>query len=295
MLHKVFILLLGVFACSTAVVWIKTCTIDPLLLAAYRLLGAGIVLSPLFFRDLRHFEGGFTRSHLLRCLLPALMLSTHFITWIMGARMTWAANATLSVNMVPIAMPFVIYVMMRERVTRGEIIGTMISMGGVAVLWIDSYEYSIDYLWGDIICMISMLLFTINLALSRHNRDFASIWLYVVPVYLLAGLIGLLIAWPFSGLTQTMGMDNWLALAGIIAVPTLLGHTLLTWALKHLHGQLVSIVNLAQFIFAAIMGAVFLNEIPGSATYIAGALVIAGAIVVIMKSQPGQENEPDSS
>ena len=45
MLVNVAILVFGVFACSTAVIMIKACTVPPTLLAAYRLFVAAAVLT----------------------------------------------------------------------------------------------------------------------------------------------------------------------------------------------------------------------------------------------------------
>jgi drug/metabolite transporter (DMT)-like permease len=45
-------------------------------------------------------------------------------------------------------------------------------------------------------CLVSMLLFALYLALGRRNRDFPSVWLYVIPVYGQAAAVCLLVALP---------------------------------------------------------------------------------------------------
>ncbi|WOO42271.1 DMT family transporter [Rubellicoccus peritrichatus] len=285
---KIGILLLGVFACSTSVLWIKLTTVDPILLATYRMLAAALILSPVFFRARKRHRDAFGSKELRRCLWPGILLAAHFITWIIGARLTWAANSSLIVNVIPVAMPFLLYFAVGERITRGEILGTVIAIGGVVVLALESYQLDSKLLMGDLICAGSMLLFAIYLMLGRKNRDFANLWLYVVPVYAIGGIVCLLVAIPLANFSTEVPAIQWVYVAGLTIVPTIFGHSLLNWGMKHLRGQLVAIVNLAQFIFAGTMGAIFLDEIPGGMFVLAAGLVVAGAITAI-KTQPQEK------
>lgn len=259
-----------------------------MLLATYRMLAAALILSPLFFRARKKHRGAFGAKELKRCLLPGILLAVHFITWIMGARLTWAANSSLIVNVIPVAMPFLLFFAIGERITRGEVLGTLIAICGVAVLAFESYQVDSELFIGDLICAGSMFLFAIYLMLGRKNKDFANLWLYVVPVYAIGGITCLLLALLFANTDGEVPGIQWVYVAGLTIVPTIFGHSLLNWGMKHLRGQLVAIVNLAQFIFAGIMGAVFLKEIPGSMFVLAAGLVVAGAIIAI-RAQPRQE------
>ena len=160
----------------------------PILLSGYRLLVAALILSPLFIRDWRRLEGKWPVSGLRRTLLPAAMLAVHLITWTIGARWTAAANASLIVNMVPVAMPVLLYLTTREKVNGLELLGTAIALGGVFVLSGGEYVAGRETFLGDLVCFGSMILFTWYLALARRNRDFPSLWLYLVPLYGLGAL-----------------------------------------------------------------------------------------------------------
>jgi len=105
-LTNVLILLLGVFACSTAVIMIKASGEHAVLLSSYRLFIGAVALTPLFLRDLRRHRDSFRLRDLRRSVIPGLLLGAHFISWIIAARMTTATNASLIVNLVPVAMPF---------------------------------------------------------------------------------------------------------------------------------------------------------------------------------------------
>ena len=125
MVFRMLIMLLGVWACSTGVIMVKSSHVHPVLLASYRLLVAAAALSPLFVRDLKRHAGGYGWRHVRRTVLPGLFLAGHLSTWIFGARLTQAAHASLIVNMMPIVMPFILYFMIRERVTLLETAGSV--------------------------------------------------------------------------------------------------------------------------------------------------------------------------
>lgn len=281
------LLLLGVFACSTSVILIKASLTHPLIVAAVRLLLAVVVLSPLWWLDWQKHRQSFTRAHWRRTWLPALALALHFITWTFGARLTLAAQASLIVNLVPVAIPFFLHALVGERINRIEIAGTVLAIAGV--LWLTGHDAltGTGDAWGNVLCLASMLLFAWYLALGRQNRDFPSLWLYVVPVYLNAGLLCLLIALPWIGTFAVTSGREWLLLGGLAVIPTIVGHSLLNASLRHLRGQIVSLANVSQFIFATAMALLLFGEYPAPVFYAASVVVVAGIALVVF-STPGQ-------
>ena len=274
-------LLTGVFACSISVIFIKATPTHPVVLAALRLLVAVALLAPVYFRETRRHREAFTRSHLRRTTLPAIVLAGHFISWTYGARLTFAAQASLIVNLVPAVIPFFLHAVVGERINRSEILGTVIALAGVAVLTAhDAFAHTGDT-WGNLVCFGSMLLFAWYLALGRRNRDFPSIWLYVVPVYLQAGIICLLVALPWLDAFLPGSLREWFFILALAVVPTIFGHSLLNLSLRYLRGQIVSLCNVGQFIFAGVIAFLLFGESPSALFYGASAIVVAGIAVVV--------------
>lgn len=75
--------------------------------------------------------------------------------------------------------------------------------------------------------------------------------------------------------------SEYLLLTGLALVPTILGHSILNHSLKHFRGQVFSIVNGLQFVFAAIMAYLVFAESPHIVFYLAALLVGIGAWVVL--------------
>ncbi len=280
-------LLFGVFCCSTAVIFIKAGSMDTVLLAAFRLLIAAAILSPLFVRDLRRNPNVTLGGCLRRSLVPGGLLSIHFVSWIAASRMTPAANASLIVNLVPIALPLMLFILLRERLTRREIYGTILALGGMGLLTVADFQMNREYFLGDMLCLGSMLFFALYLAWARRHQGPDGLWLYVVPLYAVAGAISLAVlpvatalgmADPFGACT---GHDL-LMLAGLAIVPTVFGHSILNVSMKRMRGQVVSIVNMGQFVFAAILAFFLLDEMPEPTFAPASVLVVLGSITAVV-------------
>ncbi|MHC5055357.1 MAG: DMT family transporter [Planctomycetota bacterium] len=282
MAGRLALLFFGVFACSTAVIFIRLSAVDAVLLAGYRCLVAAAFLSPLFLRDLRRHRARYSRRHLLRALAPGALLGAHFISWIYAARMTPAANCTLIVNMVPLVMPFFLFALVRERPTRGELAGSAVALAGVVVMAASDLGFDARHFRGDALSLGSMLFLCVYLVLGRRNRDFPSVWLYLVPVYAISGGIALAAG---SAVSPAWGPFTPSEVALVLAlglVPTVVGHSTLNYSMRHLGAQAVGVSGLGQAFFAGVMAYLLLGgETPRWTTYVAAGLIACGMVVAL--------------
>jgi drug/metabolite transporter (DMT)-like permease len=291
MFARYLMLFLGVFACSTSAIFIRMSTTNPFVLTAARLVIAGLFLAPVFWREKRRLPGAFTRRHLRRTHLPAAVLAAHLITWTLGARITAVAQSSLIVNLVPIALPFLLYWIARERINRAELAGTALALAGLLTLSARDALTGGGSMAGNALCFVSMVLFALYVALARRNRDFGSVWLYVIPVYGQAALLCLLVSLPWLRGFAFGSAREWSLMVALAAIPTLCGHSLLNAALRGIRGQVVSLINVSQFIFAAVMGYLLFGEAPRALFYAASAIVVAGVAIVVWAA-PAESEDP---
>lgn len=291
MFLRYLLLFLGVLACSTSAIFIRASATDPFVLTALRLVIAFLLLMPVLLAQLRRHRGAFTRDHLRRTRAPALVLAGHLMLWTLGARMTVVAQSTLIVNLVPVALPFFLFWLARERINRAEVAGTVLAIIGLVILSVKDALRGGGSAAGDAVCFASMLLFALYLALGRRNKDFPSIWLYVIPVYGQAAIVCLLVALPRLLTFDAGSPREWAIMIGLGAVPTVCGHSLLNAAMRRIRGQIVSLCNVSQFVFAGLMGYLLFREVPGALFYLASAIVVAGVAVVVF-SAPAEATEP---
>jgi len=280
---QVGLLVFGTFVSATSVIMIKASTIGSILQSSYRLLGAAVLLTPFFFKELKA-RGESPRASLAwPAIIPGVLLGLHFIAWIVGARGTLAGNSTVIVNMSPVVMPFFAFFLLGSRPSRRELVGTAVACAGVTILALADYRSDPEHFAGDVYCFVAMLLFVAYLTIGRRNNPSGRIWSFLVPLYYIGGLFCLGVALvlgidPVAGITWTdVAMT-----AGLAIGPTIMGHSIMNWAMLRFPPQVVSIVNLGQFIFAGILAFAFFGELPPAVFYATSALIAAGAVIAIL-------------
>jgi len=260
---------------------IKASRETPLLLSAYRFLIAALILSPAWLREWRGSAGGRRLRDLRVTVLPGLLLGLHMTTWIVGARLTLAANASLIVNLVPVVMPFLMAALGQERITPAELLGTVLALAGAVLLGVTDFRLSRTTFLGDLLSFVSMLFFAGYLALGRRYRRTLGLWSYVVPLYGVAGLACLLPGWVLEDPLKPYALRDVALILGLALVPTVLGHTALLVGMRHLRAQVVAVCNLGQFVFAGLMAFLLFGERPLPVFYAASALLVTGAVLAI--------------
>ncbi len=251
------------------------------MLAAYRLLLATFLLLPVFLRDFLRYPHPSLGTMFTSSLLPGVVLGLHFITWVIGARMTPGANATLIVSLVPLVMPIFMFFLYQEGINRREVLATVVALTGMIILSAGDFSINKEHLIGDIVCLVSMILFGFYLALGRNSAKYESIWLYLIPMYLVAGVFCFFIALFYSSPLHEYSNKEITMIVGLAVVPTVIGHSLLNYSMQKFRGQTVSIVNMGQFIIAGIVAYFLYQEIPATAFFIASILFLFSIWLII--------------
>ncbi|HEY0008999.1 MAG TPA: DMT family transporter [Tepidisphaeraceae bacterium] len=275
------LLVLGVFACSLSVIFIKSSASHPYWLAGFRLLIAAAFLSPLVWREAKKDPAVLSGEIWLAAVPGALLLALHFISWTTGARMTTAVNGSLLVNLTTVVMPIVMWMMNRERINAGEIIGTLVALAGVTALIGGQVSVSAENALGDVICFVSMVLFCFYLAYARRNGAGQSLWLYLVPLYWIAGLICIAVALIAGAPLPPATAREAILLLCLGLVPTVIGHSIINWCINKLRSQTVATLNLCQVLFAGIAAYLVFNEPPSPWFIPVCAVVVLGSIITI--------------
>ena len=264
-----------------SVIFIKSSQTHPIWLSGVRLLIAAAFLSPIVWRAARKDPTVISRKTLMLALPGALLLAVHFISWTEGARLTTSVNGSLIVNLTTVVMPIVMWGMNGERINVGEILGTLIALAGVVALVGGQVSVSVEHAKGDVVCFVSMILFCFYLAYARRNGAGRSIWLYLVPLYWMAGIVCVIVALIARVPTPPPTAREAVMLLCLGLVPTVIGHSAINWSINHLRGQTVSTVNLGQVLFAGVAAWVVFGEVPSVWFAPVAAIVVLGSVITI--------------
>jgi drug/metabolite transporter (DMT)-like permease len=285
LVSRAAVLLFGIFCASTATIFVKASHEQPLLVTAGRLLIAALILTPFFLREFKAAPGSYGWQQFGWACLPAVLLAINMTSFVVGARMTKAANAGLIISLTPLVMPFYLWWLMREKINRQEILGTIVMMVGILVLIGGNLNTSRANLIGDIIVVASMLSLTGYLALGRKNAACLNLWLYVVPLYWVAGLICLVATLFIVNPVKDYASSDLLAILGLGVISTAIAQTILNYSFKHFRGQIVSLSVMVLPIFTGVMGYFFFAELPHPSFYLAALFIAAGIFVALRSNQ----------
>jgi drug/metabolite transporter (DMT)-like permease len=273
-------LVMAVAAMASSVIFIRCSGLGPGEISGWRMALGAFCFLPFVRRDQ---WSQLQRGAWIRAICAGMLLGGHFFTWVMGARATVAANATLMVNLVPLVLPFLLLPLAGEKVRARDWAGTLLGFGGVLVLV--GASLGTGGTWrGDLICLGSMVLLALYMALGRKAASlFPATAPWLVPVFAIASLTSFAGEWLRVGSLRLPPPEEWKWILLILIFPTLLGHGLVARALRYWRGQVVGVATGGQFLFAGIYGWFAFGELPGPWFPLGAALIVAGTRVVAGK------------
>ncbi len=281
------VLTCGILAVSTASILIKSALDDgvpPLVIAAYRLTFAALILTPIVLRSRRAELRQLTRRDWRWALFSGFFLALHFAAWISSLNYTTVTSSVVLVTTGPIWVALLSWLIWREKLTRPIVFGLVIAvLGGMLVGFSDSSGLGLgdSQLWGDFLALAGAWFVAGYLLIGRQLRDRMSLLTYIYIVYGTAALwlIGLAVLSGASFTRLPTGQPYptsafvWMLLLAIL--PQLVGHSSYNYALRFLPPTYVAIVALAEPIGSSTLAFIVLHEVPLP-------LTILGAIVILI-------------
>jgi len=281
------VLVCGILAVSTASILIRfslEAGVPALVVAAYRLTFATLILTPIVLRSRTAELRGLTRRDWRWALASGVFLALHFATWVSSLDYTTVTSSVVLVTTGPIWVALASWLIFRERLTSPIVIGLIVTVcGGMLVGLSDSAGLGLSgaQLWGDFLALAGAWFVAGYLLIGRKLRHRMSLLTYIYLVYGMAAvmLIGLaaLSGASFtqlpSGEPYPANVFVWLLLLAIL--PQLVGHSSYNYALRFLPPTYVAIVALAEPIGSSLLAFLVLREVPLP-------LTIVGAIVILI-------------
>ena len=279
-----FALIIGVFAVSTGAIFVRLADAPALVIAAYRLGLASLVLAPIACFKARREIAALSGKDLKLAVLSGFFLAIHFATWISSLNYTSVANSVVLVNTNPLWVGLLTPFIAREGVKRATVISIIISVVGGIIIGYGDFATGGKELLGDALALIGSICAAIYLLLGRNLRRKLSLLPYIFICYGSAAVIlwimVLCLGLPLAGFSQT----TFYALWGMALVSQLTGHTSYNWALKWFSAGLIAVSLLGEPIGATILAYFIFNE--GLTAYkIVGGIFILVAIYIAASSE----------
>ena len=293
-----FVLLCGIAAVSTASILIRYAQADgvpSLVIAAYRLTLATLMLTPIVLRRHRPTLRQLAHRDWLWALLSGLFLALHFATWISSLDYTTITSSVVLVSTGPIWVALASWLIFRERLTRPIVLGLLIAVaGGILVGLSDSAGLGLSGLqvWGDFLALAGAWFVAGYLLIGRQLRDRMPLLVYIYIVYgtaavwlsVLAALAGASFTHQPNG--ELFPLSAWACLLLLALLPQLVGHSSYNYALRFLPPTYVAIVPLAEPIGSSLLAFVLLAEAPPPLTLLGAIVILIGIGCASWPAQP---------
>jgi drug/metabolite transporter (DMT)-like permease len=243
-----------------------------------------IVLLPRFRKQLfavRLSEMGLIAS-------ATTVIAVHQICFITSLSLTSVAAASFLTSTQPIFTALLGGFLIRERVSARSWLAIVGALGGMALITFSKPATgapSGHALAGNALALLAALLASLYTQAARKLRQKTPLVPFMFIVHL-SGTIFLTIILTVMGTNVAhYSSSTWIGLLLLGLVPTLVGHSLLTYAVGHLKAFVVNAVILGEPVGATLMAAAFLGEVASWQTLAGGAIIIACILFIIFERE----------
>jgi drug/metabolite transporter (DMT)-like permease len=252
---------------------------SPMSFAYLRVLGAAIVLSFIQW-NAGEGAGAPLRGDLGRVTLYSILgVALNQSLFLTGLSLTSAHVAAILITSVPLFALAAAMVLGHERGTPAKIGGiALAAIGALLVVGAEGFAGALRSLIGDLLILSNSLCFALYLVLSKPMMSRVSARQMITWMFGIASVLMLPIA------ATSLAHENWraiperawIALAAVIAGPTVAAYLLNAWALAHADSSLVAAYTYLQPVITTVLAAMFLGERIRAVAIIAGVLIFTG-------------------
>lgn len=277
---RVAALVVGVLAVSSAAILVRVAAAPALAVALWRCGVGALVLAP-FARRTRVVPRGRQRWALVA---SGAALAAHFALWFASLDLTTVAASSVLVAMSPVVVGTGSALLLHEPPGRAAWVGLWLAtVGAVVIAAADLGDVSGGQaLLGDGMAFAAAVAGAAYLLLGRHSRRSLPVsvyatWTYGIAAALLA--VACVVSGADVGLGGTYDRTTWLAIAGLVVGPQLLGHTVFNLAMGRVSATVISVVVVAEPIGATLLATLLLDEMPSTLFWAGAPLVLLGVVL----------------
>jgi drug/metabolite transporter (DMT)-like permease len=270
-------MVVGVLAISTSPILIRVAELPAMAMAFWRCLAGAAVLAPFVPRGLGAER--LSRGDLARLAAAGVFLAVHFTLWNASLGLTTVAAATTLVSCAPLFVGLGSALLLGEPPSPRAWAGIVLATAGAVAIGVGDaagFGGGPRALLGDVLAFAGALAMAAYLLLGRVARQRLPVSTYAASVYGVAAAV-LLPACLLTGASLSgYPAASWLALAGVVAGPQLLGHTVFNGLLASVSASVVAVVLLLEPVVATLLAWWLFGEVPGPWLWAGGAMVLAG-------------------
>jgi drug/metabolite transporter (DMT)-like permease len=254
------VLIGGIIGVSTGAIFARLAEAPSLVIAAYRLGLAVLVLLPLAAWKARGELRRLSAADLKLAVLSGFFLAMHFAAWISSLNYTTVANSVVLVNTIPLWVGIMTPVFAKDRLQRTTVVGIGLSVIGGTIIGLGDFATGGQALWGDFLAVVGAVCAAFYLLIGRSLRRELSLLPYVTVCYgsaaVILWIIVLILGLPVAGYSSRTVAAFW----GMALVSQILGHSSYNWALRWFSTGFVAVALLGEPIGSTLLAYLIFDE-----------------------------------
>ncbi|HKQ47972.1 MAG TPA: DMT family transporter [Phycisphaerae bacterium] len=275
--HLPLLLTLGVFAISSAAIFIKLSDdAPPLIIAAARMTIATFALLPV----MAWTRGGRLLRIPKECWIPVglagAMIAAHFAFWITSLKHTSVLSSVVLVTTNPLFVGIGSYVFFRERIATGLVVGILLGVAGGILITLSDAKGAAGSVYGNFLSLGGAVMMSGYLMIGRKIRRDVDAFSYLLAVNGLAAVILCAAVVIVGDSPRGLRSSTYVYFFLLGIVPQLIGHGALNYALKHVTATFIAVCILGEPVGASLFAFFFLGETVTVLQGLGGLLILAG-------------------
>jgi drug/metabolite transporter (DMT)-like permease len=284
-IHPYFILISGILAISTGAVFARMADAPSLVIAAYRVGLASLILIPITCWKARDELHSLSSKDFKMAFLAGAFLAMHFAAWISSLKYTTISNSVVLVSTSPLWVGVLAPLFIKEKIKRITMISIFLSIVGCVVIGSGDFTIGGRALWGDVLALTGGFCAAGYLILGKALRQKLSLLVYISLCYGSAAIIlwsvVLVMGFRVSGFSSQTLWAIW----AMALISQIIGHSSYNWALRYCSTTLVALSFLGEPVGSTILAYLLFQE-KLTLTKAVGGLIILCAIYLAARSEP---------
>jgi drug/metabolite transporter (DMT)-like permease len=266
----------GVVAVSFAAIFIRVAEAPSIVVAAYRLSLASLIVAPIGLLRRCGEIRSLDRKDLGFAVVSGLFLTLHFAFWIASLSYTTVASSVVFVATSALFAGIAARLLGQDRVSRTMFVGIAVAVvGGMIIGWEDVVLGG-RALWGDFLALLGAVMAAGYWVAGRRLRATVSLLAYVSVVYSIAAVGALALCTATWQSLAGYSTVTYLMFVLLAVGPQIIGHSSFNWALRHLSAPVVGVTTLGEPVGSTILACLILRETPTLVKISGGALILGG-------------------
>lgn len=250
----------SILALSQAPILVRLAEASAEVLGFWRVVFTSILTVIIMYVQKESLDFDFIKKNFQNIIIAGVFFCLHFWLWFRGVQNTSVANAIVIFNLNPIFIAVLSKLFHKERLTPKLILALFMGLLGVLIIkWnslsIESYGTIGDlYVFGGCIVFAFYVIKVKGLRRTGSNLNLTLFFNLICIVGFGVGVIAK--SQSFVGYSN----QSWMAFVGMAVVPSILGHSLFTYCLKHISATVASCCKLFEPVTAALVAALIFGE-----------------------------------